>query len=341
MAEETEISTPVEETVTDTSSIDEPVEITDTPSEEPETEVNTAETETEAAEVQTQGQEEQVLLAGKYKTQEELEKGYLELQKLMSKPSEYERKYNDLVKAQEEKERKYQEELLRNANAQGFRTVEEQQADEQIKASELTWYAENLHLVSEEYREGVRAKLRDYMNNPRDINSLKIAESYYPIEFVKEVATAKSVLTSKLQSEITQKREYDRIQREQALADTINKDFAEFMSDRETNTAKANALKAMCHAGAIQSKEDMQEFINIYNGIVDYVKASAIKEYEATKAIESQKNKAVIDAGKGSFSIGSGLKEAYTSEEIGKMSQAEYNALCDKYGELELTKRIK
>jgi hypothetical protein len=329
MAEETEISTPVEETVTDTSSIDEPVEITDTPPEEPETEVNTAETETEAAEVQTQGQEEQVLLAGKYKTQEELEKGYLELQKLMSKPNEYEQKYNELVKAQEEKERKYQEELLRNANAQGFRTVEEQQADEQIKASELTWYAENLHLVPEEYREGVRAKLRDYINNPRDINSLKIAESYYPIDFVKEVATAKNVLTSRLQGEITQKRELERVRQEQALADLIKAEYAEFMGDIGQNTAKANALKAMCHAGSIQSKEDMQEFINLYNGIVEFAKAGAIKEYEAQKAIESQKNKAVIDTG---LNAANDPENPPTYAQIQRMNQDEFNRACEKWG---------
>ena len=329
MAEETEISTPVEETVTDTSSIDEPVEITDTPLEEPETEVNTAETETEAAEVQTQGQEEQVLLAGKYKTQEELEKGYLELQKLMSKPNEYEQKYNELVKAQEEKERKYQEEQLRNANQLGYKTVEDREADEHIKATELGWYAENLHLVPEEYREGVRAKLRDYMNNPRDINALKIAESYYPLDFVKEVTTAKGVLTSQLQREITQKRELESAQREQQLANTINAQFAEFMADKATNTAKANALKAMCHAGAIQSVEDMQEFVNIYNGIVDYVKASAIKEYEATKAIEAQKNKAVIDSG----AIGAIDSETPpTYAQIQRMTQEEFNKACEKWG---------
>jgi hypothetical protein len=327
MAEETEISTPVNETVEDTSSNVEPVE-TDTPTEEPQTEVIAAETETDAASEDTQGQQEQVLLAGKYKSPEELEKGYLELQKLMSRPNEYEQKYNELVKAQEEKERKHQEELLRSANAQGYRSVEEQQADEQIKATELGWYAENLHLVPEEYREGVRAKLRDYMNNPRDINALKIAESYYPIDFVKEVATAKNVLTSRLQGEITQKRELERVRQEQALADLIKAEYAEFMGDIGQNTAKANALKAMCHAGSIQSKEDMQEFINLYNGIVEFAKAGAIKEYEAQKAIESQKNKAVIDAGLNA----NDPENPPTYAQIERMNQDEFNRACEKWG---------
>ena len=112
------------------------------------------------------------------------------------------------------------------------------------------------------------------------------------------------------------------------------------MSDRETNTAKANALRAMCHAGAIQSKEDMQEFINIYNGIVDYVKASAIKEYEATKAIESQKNKAVIDAGAQIVQPESELKESYTQQEVLKMSPEQFDKLYTKYGK-KFTDRVK
>lgn len=328
MAEETEISTPVNETVEDTTSIDEPTNV-ETSSEVPEAEVITAETETEQAETDTQGQAEQVLLAGKYKSAEELEKGYLELQKLMSRPNEYEQKYNELVKAQEEKERRYQEEQLRNANQLGYKTVEDREADEHIKATELGWYAENLHLVPEEYREGVRAKLRDYMNNPRDINALKIAESYYPLDFVKEVTTAKGVLTSQLQREITQKRELERVRQEQALADIIKAEYAEFMGDIEQNTAKANALKAMCHAGSIQSKEDMQEFVNLYNGIVDYVKGSAIKEYEAQKAIELQKNKAAIDSGIDTASDGD-LPPTYA--QIQRMTQDEFNKACEKWG---------
>ena len=139
MAEETEISTPVNETVEDTTSIDKPTDV-ETSSEVPETEVITAETETEQAETDTQGQAEQVLLAGKYKSAEELEKGYLELQKLMSRPNEYEQKYNELVKAQEEKERKYKEEQLRNANQLGYKTVEDREADEIVKFINLNSY---------------------------------------------------------------------------------------------------------------------------------------------------------------------------------------------------------
>ncbi len=339
MAEETEISTTVEETAEENSVSTEP-ETTDNSGSEPDAEVIAAETETEAAETDTQGQEQQELLLGKFKSTDDLANAYVELEKHLSRPNEYKQKYDKLVKAQEEKERKHQEELLRSANAQGYRSVEEQQADEQIRASEFEWYANYLHLVPEEYREGVRGKLREYMNNPRDINALKIAESYYPIDFVKEVATAKSVLNSRLQGEITQKRELERVRKEQALADLIKAEYAEFMGDIEQNTAKANALKAMCHAGAIQSKEDMQEFINLYNGIVEFAKAGAIKEYEAQKAIELQKDKAVIDGGAIANEPQSELKASYTEAEVARMSPSQFDKLYTKYGS-EFTNRIK
>ena len=91
MTVETEISTPVETVEEETSTIDEPVE-TETLSVEPETTEEAAETETEIAQ---ESLEEPKVYAGKYNSVEELEKGYTELQKLMSKPNEYEQKYNE------------------------------------------------------------------------------------------------------------------------------------------------------------------------------------------------------------------------------------------------------
>lgn len=85
MTAETEISTPVETVTEETSTITEPVEETETPVVEPDVTEESAETETEVA-------EEQRVYAGKYNSVEELEKGYTELQKLMSKPNEYEQK---------------------------------------------------------------------------------------------------------------------------------------------------------------------------------------------------------------------------------------------------------
>jgi hypothetical protein len=85
----------------------------------------------------------------------------------------------------------------------------------------------------------------------------------------------------------------------------------------------------------------MQVFQEIYGKIAKFEREAYLKEIEAQKAIEETKNKAVITGGNSKTILDGGLKDSYTSEEIGRMSQAQYDALCDKYGELEITKRIK
>ncbi len=90
------VSTPEETTAEDTSSIVEP-ETTDTPTDEPETVEVPAETETETKEAGPPA-EEQKLFAGKYKSVEELEKGYKELNGSFTKSKEFESKYNESTK---------------------------------------------------------------------------------------------------------------------------------------------------------------------------------------------------------------------------------------------------
>jgi hypothetical protein len=84
----------------------------------------------------------------------------------------------------------------------------------------------------------------------------------------------------------------------------------------------------------------MQEFINLYNGIVEFAKAGAIKEYEAQKAIELQKDKAVIDGGAIANEPQGELKASYTDAEVSAMPPELFDKLYTKYGR-EFTKRIK
>ena len=324
MTVETEISTPVETVEEETSTIDEPVE-TETSSVEPETTEETAETETEIAQ---ESLEEPKVYAGKYNSVEELEKGYTELQKLMSKPNEYEQKYNELVKAQQEEQRKAQEERLRQANQYGFRTVEDQEAHEKLQATELEWYANYLNLVSPENYENARAYLGEYLRTGQ-VAYFNEAKKLFPLDFVENVANAKTQLSAKLQGEIAQKRQLEREQFDKNLAEQIKGQFNEFLADSATNQAKANALKAMCDAGAINSVEDMQNFVNLYTSIVDNAKQIAIKEYEAAKAIEETKRKAVIDAG---VTADANSDNPPTYAQIQTMTQDEFNKACEKWG---------
>ena len=321
MTAETEISTPVETVAEETSTIVEPVEETETPAVEPEATEESAETETEVA-------EEQRVYAGKYNSVEELEKGYTELQKLMSKPNEYEQKYNELLAKQAKAEQEAYEAKLREANNYGFKTVEDQEAHQQLQAAELEWYANNLNLVSPENYENARAYLGEYLRTG-NLAYFAEAEKLFPIDFVKQAGVRKAELGARLQGEIAHKRQLARDEQDRTLAEAIKRDFAEFLGDTATNAQKANALKAMCDAGAINSVEDMQNFVNLYTSIVDSAKELAIKEYEAAKAIEETKQKAVIDTG--AVNAGNGDNPPSYAE-IQRMTQEEFNRACEKWG---------
>ena len=321
MTAEAEISTPVEAVAEETSTITEPVEETETPVVEPE---STEET----AEVQAEVTEEPVVYAGKYNSVEALEKGYKELESKLGKPNEYEQKYNELLAKQAKAEQEAYEAKLREANNYGFKTVEDQEAHQQLQAAELEWYANNLNLVSPENYENARAYLGEYLRTG-NLAYFAEAEKLFPIDFVKQAGVRKAELGARLQGEIAHKRQLARDEQDRTLAEAIKRDFAEFLGDTATNAQKANALKAMCDAGAINSVEDMQNFVQLYNGIVDSAKELAIKEYKANLAIEETKQKAVIDAG--AVNAGNGDNPPSYAE-IQRMTQEEFNKACEKWG---------
>ena len=324
MTAEAEISTPVETVTEETSTITEPVD-TETPVVEPDVTEEAAEVQ---AEVADEVKEPQTVYAGKYNSIEALEKGYKELESKLGQPNEYEQKYNELLKAQQEAERKAQEERVRQAQQYGFKTVEDQEAHEKLQATELEWYANYLNLVAPENYENARAYLGEYLRTGQ-VAYFNEAKKLFPLDFVENVANAKTQLSAKLQGEIAQKRQLEREEFDKNLANQIKGQFNEFLADSATNQAKANALKAMCDAGAINSVEDMQNFVNLYTSIVDNAKQIAIKEYEAAKAIEETKRKAVIDAGVTADSNGDNPP---TYAQIEKMTQDEFNKACEKWG---------
>lgn len=131
MAEnETEISTPVETLVEDTSANVEP-ENTDTSTPEPETDNVTAETETITDEQNGK------LYAGKYKTVEEFEKGYKALESKLGQPNEYEQKYNELLAKEAERQRQIRFNQQQTARQRGFDSPEEAQIADNVQVREF------------------------------------------------------------------------------------------------------------------------------------------------------------------------------------------------------------
>jgi hypothetical protein len=326
MAEETEISTPEVETVETTSS-DEVVDTTTSNDEVTDSE-NAAETETEEGEETTSlkpsTQNEGVLLAGKYKTVDELVKGYQELNKSYTQSQQIKSKYNELLKQQEAQNAI----RLEKAKEQGFNSIQEQEINERIMVEEFNDYARAINTIAPEYFEQARQNLLDYYTTANKAY-LNEAKKYFPSEFIEQVALKKQDLEQKLKGEYQQKADKERVEQEQKLAETLKEDYAEFLSDLKENTSKAKALQMFCNAGFIQSVDDMKVFTDIYNGIANYAKDLAIKEYEAAKAIKETTDKAVIDGG-GNASVD--LNTMPTIEQLSKMSQQEYDKAIEKYG---------
>ena len=331
MADETTVSTPADTTVTDTSTTAEPTNDVDTSTAEPNTDGNTAETGTGT---QDGEQTEPTLYAGKYKTVEELEKGYKESQKVFNEKAEIEKKYNDLLQQKETEYQKAEQQRLEQARQRGFKTAVDAEIADKVKVAEFEYYANNLNSVPAESFDTVRQYLLEYYSSGNE-GFLNEAKRYFPSNMIENIALEKSKYEAKLRNEaLTKQRQVDDANA-QKLADVLRADYADFLGDIKENAPKAEALKMFCNTGLIQSKEDMQVFQNVYSNIEKYVKEQAIKEYEANKAIETTKQGAVISQGASGYDVNSGKLPTY--EQIAKMTDAEYAQAYEKYGDKLLT----
>lgn len=325
MADETTVSTPADTTVTDTSATVEPTNDVDTSTAEPNTDVNTAETGTET---QDGGQTEPTLYAGKYKTVEELEKGYKESQKVFNEKAEIEKKYNDLLQQKETEYQKAEQQRLEQARQRGFRTAEDAEISDKVQVAEFECYANNLNYINPEHTDTVRQNLLNYYNTGNQAY-LNEAKRYFPSDLIENIALQKSQYEQQLRNQFAEKRKQFDDMNASKLAETLKTDYAEFLSDLNSNAPKAEALKMFCNTGLINTPEDMKVFQDVYSNIVNFAKEQAIKEYEANKAIEATKQGAVIDGENStSFNINSKPK----SSDIANMTQKQFDKYCEKYG---------
>lgn len=324
MTEETTISTPEETSeTTETASTElNSTEELNTSELTPETEETTAETETETASIPDST--EPKLYAGKYSSIEELEKGYGELNKAYTQANQIKAKYDEMLKQQQQQ----QALNLEKAQKAGFNSVEEQEIAKSVQLAEFNAFWNNMNAVQADYQPTVQQFLTEYYKTG-DAAYLKEAKKFFNSDFLESVAVGKKQFERQLQEENEQKRTQAKNERDAQLADIIKADFAELLADVNENKGKAQALKAFCDADFIQSKEDMQVFADIYKQIADYERAAAIKEYEAQKVIDQTKSKAVINS---DSTNGVNLEVKRTADDIGNMTQKEFDAYCKKHG---------
>lgn len=334
MTTETEITTPVEATDVDTSlettPVDEPTDtaVDEQPVDEP------AVTETEE-----QPTQEPELLAGKYKTVDDLVKGYNEAQKFVTKANEFEKKYNELVEKQEKEVERITQERLKEAQLRGFQSVEQQEIADKVQVAEFEYYWNNLTQIDTEHAQTVQQCLQAYYQSGHP-SYLEEAKRYFPAEFIERVAVAKSQLQGKLTNEFQARQNQELEAKQYELAQTLRANFPEFLADLEQNTGKAQALQQFSNAGFITSIEDMKAFIDVYDAIAKYSVEQHLKQVAAQKVIDKTKQKAVINGGTSVDNLQGGLKESYSQADIDAMPQGEFETLLDKHGK-EFMNRIR
>jgi hypothetical protein len=329
---EMEVSTPVETTVEETSNAVESVE-TETSTQEPETVETTAETETEA-QADTPA-EEPKLYAGKYKSIEDFEKGYKEINGAFTKAKEFESKYNELVKQQQEYADKMRAMQLQQANQRGFETAEDAQVADKVALAEFQYYWQNQNTIAPDYAQDVQNLLTNYYQSGNRAY-LEEAKRYFSSNIIEKVAVATKGLETNLRGEISQRKSAEREKAQTELANTLKTDFAEFLGDIKENEGKAQALQMFCNADFINSVEDMKVFEQIYSNIEKNAVAKYLKEQEAKKAIEEVKEKAVIS---NSNDVVEMKTNSITREEL--LSNPEmYKKAIAKYGEAKIDEII-
>lgn len=326
MAEETEISTPEVETVETTSS-DEVAETT-TSNDEITNSENTAETETEGGEVT-----EPQLYAGKYKTVDELVKGYNELQKSYTQGQQIQSKYNELLKLQKAE----QEKQLANAKELGFNTVQDKEISDKVNNYEYQSYANALNYLPQEYQKEVFDYLNSYANTG-DKRYLEAAKSYYSSTFVEQTARQAFGYETQLKQQYEARTQREKQEQEAALFNSLKADWGEWAQGMQECKPAQDALNMFYNAGFIQSSDDMKVFTDICDGIMKFASDKAIKEYEAQKVIEATKQKASIDTNNGNTNVEFN-GEKPTGEEL-RRNPSLYKKAVKKWGMDEVDKII-
>lgn len=167
----TENMTPVESGMTDNSTPEPVLEKTATSLDgEPETQASTAESEDTCE--QEISEKKEKLYANKYKSIEELEKGYKEAEKFVGKAAELEKQ----LTAYKEQEEKVRQAYEMQARSQGFSDMEEQKIAAEVALHEFAMFAEALEAgyAGENSRDAYEALLTyRQTGNPHDLAAVK------------------------------------------------------------------------------------------------------------------------------------------------------------------------
>lgn len=296
-----EISTPVETIETDTSA--EQVETTST---EPETVEETAEIkEGTDTEKEPEKVDEPKLYAGKYKSVDELEKGYQEAQKYVGKVAELEKRIKELTpKEQSIVDEKGQ--IDKNFEAKYKFDIDNQ---------EFLAYKQLSEGLDIETRQDVENLLRDakqlYFADRRAYNA-KMAEvkQYFNTEIIEEIAQRKLTAQNDMRARFKQAQDKQRFERGVELCKRVEaeEELFNILNDKSENYIPEvfNIFRDTFDTyGSVD--------LDVFKTTINKVKELGVKEYLAKQELEKAKEVATVPTG---GSLENNESKKLTSEQL-------------------------
>ena len=286
-----EISTPVETANVDTSVTSAPeTDTTETVTEPTQPTEPTAETTTETETQESEPTQAEKLYAGKYKSIEDLEKGYKEAEKSFNKVAELEKR----IQEYESKRPKYVTEDGK------FNPELKIKYDQYIDNQEFLTYAELSRQLDVETRAEVERLLGEAQNlyNPRNksayLNKLKEAKNYFDSEVIESIAERKRDLEAQAKYEMQGYEKNERNRRVNECAEKI-KNVPELYNlvNAESPNYTPEVVGLLDAVYDAYGDVDIPQTLNVINKIKDL----GVKEYKAKQDFEATKTNASVGQG--------------------------------------------
>ena len=285
-----EISTPVETASVDTSvtSAPETTDTTETVTEPTQPTETTAETTTETDDQAPEQTEK--LYAGKYKSIEDLEKGYKEAEKSFNRVAELEKQ----IKAYEEKQPKYV------TDDGKFNPEIKAQYEQDIDNREFLTYVEYARGLDAETRNEVERLLGEAkaVYNPKDKSAYKSklneAKNYFSAQVIESIAEAKRNLKAQAQDQMRNFEQQERTKRANACAEKIKQEPELFnLVNKESKDFSPEVL------GMVEALFDVYGDVDIPQTMkaINSIKELGVKQYLAKQEFEQQKTQANVIQG--------------------------------------------
>lgn len=255
------------------------------------------------------------LIAGKFKNIEELEKAYLEEQKLINKKAEESNQYKkelEIYRKQQE-EAKLRKEV--EAKQRGFANLEEQQIANEINQYELNLFAQALEegYAGENYDSALKA-LQAY-HNSGDPKALELAEMFFTPKALKTIAENKLAFKNQKFQALQQKQTENNYNTAKANLEKFAKDTGDWLNDSVRQQIVVEQLKLF---GA---NTDLYKI----KTLIDKIESNAIEKEQLKQKANSEQDERLkqmqgpADTSQGKIVNGIDWKTAKSSTELEKL----------------------